>query len=60
MIKEIENNKVLEIQLKKINELFRQTMQNVQKINNSVKPQQFIYNKEENEEDSVHQNFQIE
>jgi hypothetical protein len=34
MVKDIEDNKVMEVQVKNINEVFRQNLLNVQKINN--------------------------
>ena len=61
MVKDIESNKVFEVQVKIINEVFKQNLQNVQKINNQPKPYQYSVNRQnENEDDSIHQNFQIE
>ena len=47
MVKDIGENKVTEVQLKKINEVFRQNLLDVQKVNNQIKPQQFIFNKQD-------------
>jgi hypothetical protein len=61
MVKDIESNKVFEVQVKIINEVFKQNLQNVQKINNQPKPYQYnVKMPNENEDDSIHQNFQIE
>jgi hypothetical protein len=61
MVKDIESNKVFEVQVKIINEVFKQNLQNVQKINNQPKPYQYnVKMPNENEDDCIHQNFQIE